>query len=144
MAGSEEYERITHLKATMAQVRKLQADILDQVAEIERLQIAAKLGYHHTRALLMAALRVAPEVATRMVTQTGLVAETLTPTGHTTPGTLAVGAGRVARGIAGPGAHRGGGQGGQAAPGLGQPRQPHARGSNVGPDRPLPPPPGGA
>jgi hypothetical protein len=87
-ASSEEYERITHLQATMAQVRKLQADILDQVAEIERLQIAAKVGYGSTRKLLIGALRVAPQVATRMVAQAELVAETLTPTGHVTPAPL--------------------------------------------------------
>src|SRR5689334_16303240 len=36
----------------------------------------------------MDALRVAPQVATRLVAQSELVAETLTPTGHTTPAPL--------------------------------------------------------
>src|SRR6266536_1992421 len=87
-ASSEEYERITHLQATMAQARTLQANILDQVAELERLQIAAKVGYGSTRKLLIGALRVAPQVATRLVAHAELVAETLTPTGHVTPAPL--------------------------------------------------------
>jgi Domain of unknown function (DUF222)/HNH endonuclease len=88
MASAEVYERITHLQATMAQVRTLQADILDQIAEFERLQIAKTVGYPSTRALLMDAIRVAPHVATRMVAHSQLVAETLTPTGHVAPAPL--------------------------------------------------------
>jgi Domain of unknown function (DUF222)/HNH endonuclease len=55
---------------------------------LERLQLATRLGYRDTRALLMEALRIAPEVATRMVAHAELVTETLTPTGHTTPAPL--------------------------------------------------------
>ncbi len=59
-ASSGAHERITHLKATMVQVRTLQADLLDQITEMERLHIAEQVGYRTTRQLLIGALRVAP------------------------------------------------------------------------------------
>jgi hypothetical protein len=72
----------------MAQVRMMQAALLDQVAEIHQRQVAKTVGYSNTRALLMDVLRVAPQVASRMVAHAEVIAESLTPTGHTTPASL--------------------------------------------------------
>src|SRR2546423_11815246 len=79
---------VIDLQEKMTQARLLQAEILDVVAEINRQGIAALAGYPNTRSLVMAATRVAPNLASRMVNRAQAVAETLTPTGHTTPAAL--------------------------------------------------------
>src|SRR5256714_11666356 len=79
---------VIDLQEKMTQARLLQAEILDVVAELDRQGIAGLAGYPNTRSLVMAATRVAPTLATRLVNRAQAVAETLTPTGHTTPAAL--------------------------------------------------------
>src|SRR6266513_4379275 len=79
---------VADLQEKMTQVRLLQAEVLDVVAELDRQGIAGLAGYPNTRSLVMAATRVAPTLATRLVNRAQAVAETLTPTGHTTPAVL--------------------------------------------------------
>src|SRR6266513_5831783 len=79
---------VVDLQEKMTQVRLLQAEILDVVAELDRQGVAGLAGYPNTRSLVMAATRVAPTLATRLVNRAQAVSETLTPTGHTTPAPL--------------------------------------------------------
>src|SRR2546423_9983047 len=79
---------VVDLQEKMTQARLMQAEILDVVAEMDRQRIAGLAGYPNTRSLVMAATRVAPTLATRLVNRAQAVAETLTPTGHTTPAAL--------------------------------------------------------
>src|SRR5256885_14957446 len=79
---------VADLQDISHQIRLLEAQRLDIVAELDRHGIAALAGYPNTRSLLLAATRVAPKVATRLVSRAQAVSETLTPTGHTTPAAL--------------------------------------------------------
>src|SRR2546421_13082130 len=79
---------VADLQDISHQIRLLEAQRLDTVAELDRHGIAGLAGYPNTRSLVMAATRVAPTLATRMVNRAQAVAETLTPTGHTTPAAL--------------------------------------------------------
>src|SRR2546429_4132715 len=79
---------VTDLQEKMTQARLLQAEILDVVADMDRQGIAGLAGYPNTRSLVLAATRVAPNLATRLVSRAKAVTETLTPTGHVTPAAL--------------------------------------------------------
>jgi uncharacterized protein DUF222/HNH endonuclease len=79
---------IATLQDISRQIRRLEAARLDTIAELERHGIAPLAGYPSTRALLIEVLRVSPSQASKLVTRSALVAETLTPTGHTTPASL--------------------------------------------------------
>jgi len=81
-------ELIATLKDISRQIRLLEAQRLDTVAELERQGIAALAGYPSTRTLLIEVLRVAPRLGSKLVTRSAAVAETLTPTGHLTPAPL--------------------------------------------------------
>src|SRR5436309_12841162 len=86
--ASEGARLVADLQEKMTQVRLLQAQILDVVAEMDRHGIAGLAGYPNTRSLVIAATRVAPNLASRMVNRAQAIAETLTPTGHTAPAPL--------------------------------------------------------
>src|SRR2546423_2277792 len=79
---------VSDLQEKMTQARLLQAEILDVVADMDRQGIAALAGYPNTRSLVLAATRVAPKVASRLVSRAQAVTETLTLTGHVTPAAL--------------------------------------------------------
>src|SRR4051794_27804535 len=79
---------VSDLQEKMTQVRLLPAEILDVVAELDRQGIAGLAGYPNTHSLVMAATRVAPTLATRLVSRAQAVTETLTPTGHVAPARL--------------------------------------------------------
>src|SRR2546421_4836684 len=79
---------VADLQDISHQIRLLEAQRLDVVAEMDRQGIAGLAGYPNTRSLVMAATRVAPTLATRLVSRAQAVSETLTPTGHTTPAAL--------------------------------------------------------
>src|SRR5256885_8913755 len=70
------------------QIRLVEGTRLDVVGEMDRQGIAGLAGYPNTRSLVMAATRVAPNLATRLVNRAQAVTEILTPTGHTTPAAL--------------------------------------------------------
>lgn len=75
MSSAADIERINHLTAKMGQARLLHAEILDLIAELDHDNIAHRVGYQNTRALLIDTLRVAPQQATRLVAHAELVAE---------------------------------------------------------------------
>src|SRR5262245_54411990 len=79
---------VADLQAKMTQIRLLQAEALDIVADIDQHGIATLAGYRNTRELLIDTTRVAPGQATKMVNRAHATAETLTPTGHLTPALL--------------------------------------------------------
>src|SRR2546421_1074827 len=79
---------VADLQDISHQIRLLEAQRLDVVAEMDRQGIAGLAGYPNTRSLVLAATRVAPTLATRMVSRAQAIAETLTPTGHTAPAPL--------------------------------------------------------
>src|SRR2546421_12943714 len=79
---------VADLQDISHQIRLLEAQRLDLVAELDRHGIAGLAGYPNTRSLVMAATRVAPTLASRLVNRAQAVAETLTPTGHVTPAPL--------------------------------------------------------
>ncbi|HET6346791.1 MAG TPA: DUF222 domain-containing protein, partial [Myxococcota bacterium] len=79
---------LEEVQATMSQIRLLQAELLDLVAEVDQQGIATLAGYRTTPRLLVDALRVAPAVATRMVARAQAIAETPTLTGHIRPAVL--------------------------------------------------------
>src|SRR6266498_3864982 len=79
---------IATLQDISRQIRLLQAEQLDTIAELEQQGIAPLAGYPSTRALLIEVLRVAPGHATKLVNRSAMVAETLTPTGHLIPAPL--------------------------------------------------------
>src|SRR5947209_10886649 len=60
---------IATLQDISRQIRLLQAQQLDAIAELERQGIAALAGYPSTRALVIEALRVAPGQATKLVSR---------------------------------------------------------------------------
>src|SRR5918996_3806838 len=78
-------ELITKLGETMSQIRVLNAELLDVIAEMESEQIVKVTGYGRLPNLVAEVLRVTPREAKRLVDQAAQIAETLTPTGHVTP-----------------------------------------------------------
>src|SRR2546423_13298064 len=70
---------VQDLQDISRQIRLLEAQRLDVVAEMDRQGIAGLAGYPNTRSLGMAATRVAPTLATPLVNRAQTVTETLTP-----------------------------------------------------------------
>src|SRR4051794_2751284 len=87
-AASDGPRLVDELQAKMTQIRLLQAELLDLVAELDHKGIATLAGYGKTPRLLVDALRVAPAVANRMVQRAQAVAEIPTLTGHVRPAPL--------------------------------------------------------
>src|SRR5437660_2497603 len=81
-------ELISDLQATMTQARLLHAQLLDTIAEMDREGIVAVTGYSRLPHLVAEVLRVPAGQARSLVEQAGQVAESWTPTGHTTPAPL--------------------------------------------------------
>src|SRR5882762_2556288 len=81
-------ELIATLQDNARQIRLLQAQQLDLIADLERDGIAQLAGYSSTRKPVIEAIRVAPLLATRLVARAALVTETVTPTGHIMPAPL--------------------------------------------------------
>src|SRR5256714_14577730 len=79
---------IDNLKAITTQIRLLQAQQLDIVAEMDQENVIGVMGYTKLAAVLSEILRVTPQHATKLVNRAQAVAESLTPTGHTTPAPL--------------------------------------------------------
>ena len=69
----------------MSQIRTLHAAVLSVIAEMESADVLRDSGYSSMAALLADLVRITPRRASRLITQAGLVAETVTPTGHRTP-----------------------------------------------------------
>ena len=67
------------------QSRLLYAEILDIVAEMAALGVAAEIGYPSLPAYLVDATNVSRPKANRMVAHAAAVVETGTPTGHVRP-----------------------------------------------------------
>src|SRR2546429_7723993 len=76
---------IDNLKDITTQIRLLQAQQLDLVAEMDQERVIGVMGYTKLAAVLSEILRVTPQQATKLVNRAQAVAESLTPTGHTTP-----------------------------------------------------------
>jgi hypothetical protein len=72
----------------MRSIRALQAQALDIVAEMDTHNVATEAGYSGLAAYLMDTIRVSRKAANRMIHQAQHIAESVTPTGHTTPATL--------------------------------------------------------
>lgn len=81
-------ELVPALAEIVSQIRVLNAQVLDIVAELEHSEHARKVGYSSLPAFLAELLRISPRRASAMVAQAGQVAESVTPTGHTTPAAL--------------------------------------------------------
>src|SRR3954454_22412584 len=79
---------IDDLKAITTQIRRLQAQQLDIVEEMDQENVIGVMGYTKLAAVLSEILRITPQHATKLVNRSQAVAETLTPTGHTTPAPL--------------------------------------------------------
>src|SRR2546421_6485858 len=79
---------IDNLKAITTQIRLLQAQQLDIVAEMDQEHVIGVMGYTKLAAVLSEILRVTPQQATKLINRSQAVAESLTPTGHTTPASL--------------------------------------------------------
>src|SRR6266516_2802691 len=79
---------IDDLKAITTQIRLLQARQLDLVAEMDQERVIGVMGYTKLAAVLSEILRVTPQHATKLINRSQAVAESLTPTGHTTPAPL--------------------------------------------------------
>jgi hypothetical protein len=76
------------LKEIALRMRRDYALMLDKISELEHAQTAQYAGYSTLPGLLAEFLNIAPGDATRMVTQSELVAETVTPIGYTAPAKL--------------------------------------------------------
>jgi hypothetical protein len=76
------------LSEKLSQIRVLQAQALDIVAEMDRRNIANEAGYSGLAAFLMDTVRVSRKVANRMIKQADQITQTVTPTGHVTPAPL--------------------------------------------------------
>jgi hypothetical protein len=80
-----------HLAAVIeiaTRIRREHAQLLDEIAELEHAQTAQFAGYATLPALLAEVLHLARGDAARMVTQSELVAETVTPIGYSAPAKL--------------------------------------------------------
>src|SRR5690348_10000797 len=76
------------LVEVMRSIRALQARALDIVAEMDARSVASEAGYSGLAAYLMDSIHVSRKTANRMITQAHHIAESVTPTGHTTPAAL--------------------------------------------------------
>src|SRR5882672_8956713 len=81
-------ELLAALSEKFTQIRVLQAEALDIVAEMDRRNVANEAGYSGLSAFLMDTVRVSRKAANRMIKQAEQIAQTLTLTGHTTPAPL--------------------------------------------------------
>ncbi|HEX2185597.1 MAG TPA: DUF222 domain-containing protein [Chloroflexota bacterium] len=81
-------EQVAALVEKVTRHRQLYAEILGDIAELERDKVARELGCPSTQALLVDALHVSRRTANHMVRQAQQVTETVTPTGHVTPAPL--------------------------------------------------------
>src|SRR4030081_1366230 len=86
-AASRGPELLTDLHDTYHQIRLLQARMLGIVSDLEREGIPQLAG-HRPAGLISEALHLAPKQASLLVKHAALVAESVTPTGHTTPAAL--------------------------------------------------------
>jgi len=81
-------ELLAALSEKLTQIRVLQAQALDIVAEMDRRNVANEAGYSGLAAFLMDTIRVSRKAANRMITQAEQISQTLTLTGHVTPAPL--------------------------------------------------------
>jgi Domain of unknown function (DUF222) len=81
-------ELTAELTELFTRMRRDYAAALDLIAAMESQQVARHAGYSSLSAFLTEAVGIAPAKASRMAAQALQVAETLTPTGHTTPAPL--------------------------------------------------------
>jgi hypothetical protein len=81
-------KHLAALKEIALRMRRDYALMLDTVAELEHAQTAQFAGYSALPVLLAEVLHIARGDATRMVSQSELVAETVTPIGYTAPAKL--------------------------------------------------------
>jgi Domain of unknown function (DUF222) len=80
-----------HLAAVIEitnRIRREHAQLLDEIAELEHMQTAQFAGYTDLPALLAEVLHLTRGDTTRLVTQSELLAETVTPVGYTAPAKL--------------------------------------------------------
>jgi len=70
---------------SIASIRREYAHILDEIAELDHAQTAEYAGYASLAVLLAEVLHLNRVDTTRMVTQSELVSETVTPIGYTAP-----------------------------------------------------------
>src|SRR5689334_3595934 len=87
LSGSELQDA---LRANTTQMRTIHAENLDIINEMRRRGLAKETGYPSEAKLLTHLLRVSPRKASALVEQAELVAESVTPTGHTAPAPLPV------------------------------------------------------
>jgi hypothetical protein len=80
--------RLDAFTTKVHQLRKLYAELVGLVAEMDREHDAAKAGYGSLSGLLVDATRISPRTANAMVKQAEQITETLTPTGHLSPAPL--------------------------------------------------------
>src|SRR5882757_2246621 len=85
-AGMAELAR--DLVDIVGQVRKLHASALSVISDMEAADVVRESGYSSLAALISDLLRITPRRALRLIAQAGLVAETVTPTGHVAPARL--------------------------------------------------------
>jgi hypothetical protein len=83
--GEPDQELPAALLAKMTTYRKLYADILDVVAEMDRAGVANRVGYPSLPAFLSHLLHLNTTDAGRMVAQAAQVTQTVTPTGYVRP-----------------------------------------------------------
>ncbi len=76
------------LAETLRQMRVLHGNALSLISDMESRDVVEGCGYPSLAAMLADLLRITPRRAHRMIAQAGLVAETVTPTGHVTPAHL--------------------------------------------------------
>jgi len=81
-------ELAQNLVEIMTKIRTLHSSALTVIAELDQADIARVAGYSSLSALVSDLVRITPRRASRLIAQAGLVAEVITPTGHTTPAAL--------------------------------------------------------
>jgi len=81
-------ELARNLVEIVTQIRKLHSSALTVISELDQADIARAAGYSSLSALVSDLVRITPRRASRLIAQAGLVAEVVTPTGHTTPAVL--------------------------------------------------------
>src|SRR3982074_2661267 len=87
-AASRGPELLPQLQTKAHQARLIPAEILDIIPDLERDGIAKLAGYGRPAAMISEVLHLAPKQASTLVKHAALVAESVTPTGHTTPAPL--------------------------------------------------------
>lgn len=90
------------LTGIMTQIRTLHGSALTVIAAMADADLAHAAGYRSMAALVSDLVRITPQRAARLVTQAGLVAETVTPTGHVTPARLPLVRAALADGVLDP------------------------------------------